>query len=186
MKAVFIDRDGVINRDPGGWTKYNYVTKWQDFHFIRAAKKALRMLSDNGYAVVIISNQAGVSKGFYSKDKLEKITRRMSKEVERVGGKITKAYYCIHQDSDRCDCRKPSIGLFRQAEEELGLEAVGSYFIGDSKMDVEAGKSAGMKTVLVLSGKSTVKDASGWQAKPDFIFKDLSEAVKFILKGESI
>ncbi|MDP2912473.1 MAG: HAD family hydrolase [Candidatus Omnitrophota bacterium] len=180
-RVIFIDRDGVINKDPGGWTEYNYVTRWKDFHFIRGSKAAVRKLNRAGYYCIVISNQAGVSKGHYSENRLRAINSRMLKEIKKSGGKIRSAYYCIHQDSDNCGCRKPKTGLVRLAERNLGIAARGAYFIGDSRVDVEAGKKAGMRTVLVLTGKTSVKDLNKWKIKPDLVFKDLSEAVDFIL-----
>ena len=185
-KVIFIDRDGVINKDPGGWTEHSYVTRWEDFHFLSGAKEALKMLNDNGYDIIIISNQGGVSKKYFSQGALDEITRKMLGEIEKSGAKVKKVYYCIHQDSDNCDCRKPKAGMFRQAEKELGIKALGAYFVGDGKTDVDAGKAAGLKTVLVLSGKTPYEAVETWEQKPDFIFKDLLEAVKFIQKGKRL
>lgn len=183
-KVIFIDRDGVINRDPGGWTKHSYVTRWGDFYFLPGAKKALRMLVRAGYDTVIISNQAGVGKGFYAEDKLNFINRKMLEAIRGAGGRIKKVYYCIHQKDDNCDCRKPKTGLFRRSEEDLGIKARGAYFIGDGIMDIEAGKRGELKTVLVLSGKTRQGDIDKLAVKPDFIFKDLYAAVEFILEEE--
>jgi len=183
-KTIFIDRDGVINKDPGGWTEHNYVTSWKDFHFLPGAKAAIRVLNHAGYDIVVISNQAGVGRGFYSEEKLEFINRNMLDEIKRSGGRIKRTYYCIHRKDDDCDCRKPKTGLFGKAEKELGITARGACFIGDGVMDVAAGKKAGMRTMLVLSGKSRPGDIKKWKAKPDFVFKDLREAASFILKEE--
>ena len=184
MKTIFIDRDGVINKDPGGWTEYSYVTSWGEFHFLPNTKEALKLLSDNGYDIIIVSNQGGVSKGYYSQKALDEITARMLREISSAGANVKGTYYCIHQDSDNCDCRKPKTGMFKQAEKDLGIKAKGAWFIGDGKMDVEAGKSAGLKTILVLSGKTAIGDVGKWETKPEYIFDDLLDAVKFILKGE--
>ena len=183
-KVIFIDRDGVINKDPAGWTEHSYVTRWEDFHFLPGAKEALKLLNDNGYDIIVISNQGGVSKKFFSKVALDDLTVRMLREIEGAGAKIKKVYYCLHQDSDNCDCRKPKAGMFRLAEKELGIKSAGSYFIGDGRTDVDAGKEMGLKTALVLSGKTPLEDVAGWGSKPDYIFKDLLESVNFILKGE--
>lgn len=183
-KIIFIDRDGVINKDPGGWTEYSYVTHWEEFIFLPGSKEAIRRLTENGYGIVIISNQAGIAKGHYSEKELDSINKNMLEEIEKAGGKIKKLYYCIHQDSDNCDCRKPKTGLLRQAEKELGIKASDNYFIGDGKMDVEAGEKMKLKTILVLSGKSSLEDMRNWAVKPDYIFDDLLEAVRFVLKGE--
>lgn len=183
-KIIFIDRDGVINKDPGGWTEYNYVTRWENFHFLHGSKEAMKKLNDRGFEIILVSNQAGVGKGHYSKNALNDINSKMLKEIEKSGGRIKKTYYCVHKPDDNCGCRKPETGLFRQAEKELGIKAKGNFFIGDGKMDIEAGRRIGLKTILVLSGKSSLKDVDTWDIKPDFIFDDLEKAVDFILKGE--
>ena len=185
MTPIFIDRDGVINKDPGGWTEHSYVTRCEDFHFLPGVKEALKLLNDNEYDIIIISNQGGVSKKFFSQSSLNAVTDYMLRELKSAGVKIKKVYYCVHQDSDNCDCRKPKTGLFRQAEKNLRISAKGHYFIGDGRTDVEAGRRAGLKTVLVLSGKTPSSEIDAWEAKPDYIVKDLMEAVKFIVKGES-
>lgn len=181
-KTVFIDRDGVINKDPAGWTAYSYVTAWGDFHFLPRAKEALKLLSDNGYDIIVISNQGGISKKYFSMAALDEITSKMLDEITGAGGRIRKVYYCPHQDSDNCACRKPKTGMFERAERELGVKARGAYFIGDGRTDVAAGEAMGMKTVLVLSGKTSGDDIAGWETKPDIVVKDLLEAVKHIIK----
>lgn len=183
-KVIFIDRDGVINKDPGGWTEHNYVTRREDFIFLSGAKEAIKKLNEAGYEIVVISNQAGIAKGHYSGSELNGVNEKMLSEIDKSGGKINKVYYCVHQDADNCDCRKPKTGLFKMAEKELGIRARDTYFIGDGKTDVEAGKNAFLKTILVLSGKAKIEDIRGWEIKPDYIFDDLSEAVGFILDKE--
>jgi len=183
-KIIFIDRDGVINKDPSGWTEHSYVTNCEDFHFLPNSILALKKLSASGYDIILISNQAGVAKGYYTEDTLNNVTRKMFDEIEKNGAKIKKAYYCVHQPSDNCDCRKPKTGLFKRAEKELGVSAAGNFFIGDGKMDVAAGAGMGMRTILVLSGKTDLEKMKSWDIKPDYIFDDLFEAVNFILKGE--
>ena len=181
-KVVFIDRDGVINRDPGGWTEHSYVTTLEEFIFLPGSVKALKRLSEARYDIVVISNQAGISKGYYTKEKLGEINQKMIDELKTEGVRLKKTYYCIHQNSDNCDCRKPKTGLFRLAEKELGITASGNFFIGDGKMDVEAGKKMNMRTILLSCGKTDLKDVDEWDVKPDYIFDDLLRAVDFILK----
>jgi len=181
-KIVFIDRDGVINRDPGGRTPYSYVTNWKEFTFIPDTIKALRMLTDAGYLIVIVSNQAGIAKGYFTVQELEDVNAEMLNALAEKGVKIAKTYYCVHQSIDFCHCRKPKPGLFKKAEKDFNIKAKGRYFIGDSRTDIEAGSKYGLKTILVLSGKSCEEDIFKWKHKPDLISKDLYEAVKFILK----
>ncbi len=180
-KIVFLDRDGVINEFPGNG---NYVTKVKEFHFIPGALTALRRLKENGYTVFVVSNQAGVGKGIYSKNKLDLITRRMNAEVGRNGGEIKKAYYCIHTTQHGCDCRKPAIGSIRAALTLLKKpisHATYAYFVGDTEVDVTAGKNAGCKTIFVLSGMSDRNTVRSWKVRPDYTVKDLLAATDIIL-----
>ena len=182
MKVLFIDRDGVINRDPGGWTKTNYVADCKDFHFISGTLQALKILKEKGVKVVVASNQGGVNKGFYTKAELDKVNLHMLKEIEKSGGAIEEVFYCIHRDEDNCDCRKPKPGMLESAAKKYNIDPKTAYFIGDDPKDIVAGTRIGCKTVLVLSGKSSRKDIEAWEDKPDYVFADLLEAVKFLTK----
>ena len=184
-KVIFIDRDGVINKDPGGWTKYNYVTKWDEFFFIPASIEALKRLKGAGYKVFLVSNQGGISKGYFTQEDLDKLNKRMLKEIEDAGGKIDEVYYCPHHDKDNCECRKPKVGLIEQAARKMHIDFKSTFIIGDSIRDVKAGKRMGMKTILVLSGKTPLTETHNWDVQPDYIKKDLLEAVELILKGEN-
>ncbi len=184
-KIVFLDRDGVINEFPGNG---NYVTKVKEFHFIPGALEALKRLKENGYTVFVVSNQAGVGKGIYSQDKLDRITRRMTAEVRRSGGEIKKAYYCTHTTAHGCDCRKPNIGSIRAALTLLKKpisHAAHAYFVGDTEVDVTAGKNAGCKTIFVLSGMSDRKTVESWKVRPDYTVDDLLKATDIILADDA-
>jgi len=183
-KVIFIDRDGVINRDPGGWTPYSYVTKWEEFFFIDGSVEALKKLKDAGYKVFLISNQGGISKGYFTEKELAGVSERMLAEIRKGGGDIDRFYYCPHHDKDNCDCRKPKTGLIEKALREFDIALEGTYIIGDSIRDIEAGSRMGMKTALVLSGKTSARDAKKWHIKPDLIKKNLLEAVNDILADE--
>lgn len=180
-KVIFIDRDGVINQDPmAANTGKEYITDWAEFHFLPGVLGAFKKLAENSYKVIIISNQAGVGKGIYTREKLDEITGNMLDQIEAAGGKIHSVQYCVHKKEDNCDCRKPNTGLFKKAIEGLNVDFKKTYFIGDTKRDIEAGRKIGCRTILVLSGK--VKDSeevNSWMIKPDFIKKDLSGAVRF-------
>jgi len=184
QKLIFIDRDGVINKDPGGWTKYSYVTKWEEFFFIDGSIEALKNLKDAGYRVCLVSNQGGISKGYFTKEDLERVNEKMLAEIEKAGGKIDGLYYCTHHDKDNCECRKPKTGLIERAVREKDVDLKNTFIIGDSLRDVEAGKRMGMKTIFVLSGKTPLSDAQNWHIRADHIMKDLREAVEWILKTE--
>ena len=181
MKTLFIDRDGVINKDPGGWTEHSYVTREEDLHFLPGSLEALRKLKENGFQVIIVSNQAGVNKGYFTEKTLRKINERMIRSIEGSGGKIKAVYYCIHKGEERCDCRKPKPGLITKAAREHKIDLKSCFIIGDGVMDIEAGRQSGLTTILVLSGKSSREDVKKWDIKPDHIFTTLLEAVDWVI-----
>jgi len=175
MKIIFLDRDGVINRDSGFGA---YVTSWKVFEFLPGSLLALKKLHQAGYRVIVISNQAGVSKGLYTKQDVDELTQNMQKEVAAAGGKLEAVHYCLHQDSDNCDCRKPKTGMFAQATKGMEINFADTFFVGDSRRDVLAAKAIGAKSIFVLSGNTKLADLD---VKPDFIAKDLLNAVERII-----
>ncbi len=179
MKAIFLDRDGVINKDPGFG---DYIKNWKEFQFLPGAIEAIKRLNKNGYEIFVISNQAGVSKGLFTKDALDEITGNMLKEIETQGGKITSVSYCTHGTDEGCDCRKPNPGMIKKATEGMDIDFRKTYFIGDSHRDVGAGKTVGCRTILLLTGKESPDDVKNWKIKPDFIKRDLKEAVEWVLR----
>jgi len=181
MKAVFLDRDGVINKDPG---MGDYIKSWEEFEFMPGAIDAIMLLNKNGYEIFIISNQAGVAKGLFSQKDLDDITKGMLKQIEKKGGRIRSVSYCTHASDVGCECRKPNTGLIKKATAGLDIDFTKTYFIGDSRLDVGAGNNTGCKTILLLTGKEDPCDIKNWKYKPDFIKKDLMEAAKWILKEE--
>jgi len=184
MRAIFLDRDGVINQYPGD---FEYVTSWSEFHFLPKVKPALKKLSDNAFKIFVISNQAGVSKGIYTQGELDLITENMLKELKGSNIDIAGVYYCTHLPEENCPCRKPKTGLIdgavrKMRDNGLEIELLNSYLIGDTIRDIETGKSAGLKTILVFSGKEKAENKDNWKILPDFTAPDLSEAVELILK----
>src|SRR3990167_7359815 len=175
MKAIFLDRDGVINKDPGFG---DYIKSWKEFEFLPGAIDAIKLLNKRGYEIFVISNQAGVAKGLFSKEALDEITENMLKEIKRKGGEIRSISYCTHASDAGCDCRKPNTGLIRNVTRGLDIDFKKTYFIGDSRLDVGVGKNIGAGTILLLTGKEDPEDVKNWEQGPDFIKKDLMEAVK--------
>ena len=179
MKVIFLDRDGVINRYPGDRL---YVTSLQKFKFLPHAKEAIALLCQDGYKVFIASNQAGVGKGTYSQKTLDQITVKMLNAIHQANGRIEKVYYCTHRKEAKCACRKPKPGLLKKASGDFKFNLKKAYFIGDTIRDVLTAKAAGCKSILVLSGREKISHQACWEAKPDFIFKDLLKAAKFLTK----
>jgi D,D-heptose 1,7-bisphosphate phosphatase len=182
-KTVFLDRDGVISI----FTPDDYIKNWNEFEFIPGAIEGLKILSKHNYRLVIISNQAGVNKGLFTKKSLDGLTKKMLEVLKKQGVEIEKIYYCTHTPEENCACRKPKPGSFYRAQKELGgIDLQKTFFIGDSDTDVQAGKSAGTKTILVLSGKTkSSEETEEWEFKPDHTAKDLKHAVEIIIKTQS-
>ncbi len=148
MKAVFLDRDGVIchNRD-------DHVKNWSEFQFLIRAREAIVRLTKAGLPVVVATNQAIINRGMVSVNVVEDIHRRMIAEVEARSGRITRVYYCPHRPDERCDCRKPQPGMLLRAASELDISLEDSYLIGDTVTDIEAAQAVGAKAYMVLSGR---------------------------------
>ena len=176
-KVVFIDRDGVINVDPIG----DYVKSWKEFKFEKGALEALKKITDAGYQIILISNQAGIGDGIYTEAALWDIQKHMLEEFDKHGICIRSSYYCLHGKQAGCKCRKPEIGLFEKAAKELSFDRSKTFFIGDKATDVEAGKRFGLKTIMVLTGHGkedvkTLKDNN----RPDYITDSLSTAIPIL------
>ncbi|MCU0666076.1 MAG: HAD family hydrolase [Candidatus Omnitrophica bacterium] len=184
IKAVFLDRDGVINQYPGD---FKYVTSPEEFHLLPGAGQAINKLNAAGFKVFVVSNQAGVGKGIYSQGTLDAITCGMEELLKKDGAVIDQVYYCTHTNEANCNCRKPKNGLVHMAVARMAnygkqLDLSKSYFVGDTIRDIETGKSSGVKTILVFSGKEKQDNKPNWHIQPDFTALDLPKAVEIILK----
>lgn len=140
-RAVFLDRDGVINRLRRG----SYVTSWDMFEFLEGAKEAIAKLSGTGFLVFIITNQSAVNRGLLTEAGLEVIHNNMLYEIERAGGRIEKIYRCPHRPDEGCGCRKPQTGLFDLAAKEYAIDFGRSWFVGDSDSDREVAERLGLR-----------------------------------------
>jgi D-glycero-D-manno-heptose 1,7-bisphosphate phosphatase len=139
-KALFIDRDGVINVDKV------HVFRSQDFEFSRGIFDLCRGYSDKGYLIIVITNQAGIAKGLYSEDDFSELTSWMVKQFEEQGIKISKVYHCPHHPdfTGPCECRKPNPGMILRAIEDFDLDIRQCILIGDKESDLQAGRNAGI------------------------------------------
>lgn len=143
--CIFFDRDGIVNESPGP----GYVERWEDFHLMAGFVTALQTVTSKGYPAVIITNQQGVAKGLYSEDDLNGMHEKMRAQLREQGLDVLDIFQCTHLASDDCSCRKPKPGMILQASEKHALELSGSWMIGDSEKDVEAGRAAGCRTIRV-------------------------------------
>lgn len=166
-KVVFLDRDGVINEEK------EYVSEQKDFVFLPKVFEGLKALQKMGYQVVIVTNQAGIGLGYFTKEDFYRVNKYMLLEFSKQGILISKIYFCPHSLTDKCDCRKPKTGMFENAKKDLNIDMKHSWMIGDKQLDIEAGKKAGCKTILI--GSST-----DFTTMPDFVAPNLVESAKII------
>ncbi|MDR1800452.1 MAG: HAD family hydrolase [Lachnospiraceae bacterium] len=152
-KALFLDRDGVINID------YGHVYKPQDFHFTEGVFDYCKSALEKGYIIIVITNQAGIAKGHYTEEDFQKLTDWMLKRFEEKGVHITKVYYCPYHTQaiipeykkDSFD-RKPNPGMILKARDEYNIDLSASILVGDKESDIEAGRAAGVKTLVQFKG----------------------------------
>jgi D-glycero-D-manno-heptose 1,7-bisphosphate phosphatase len=175
-KAAFLDRDGVINRKAP--TEDEYITRWEEMHIIPGVVEAIALLNRAGFRVIVVSNQRCVAKGLMTTSELDALHQRMCRELGAVGAKIDGVYYCPHEEQPPCSCRKPEPGMLFAAADEHEVDLTSSWMIGDSEKDVEAGRSAGCRTVRILRSGAV---ANG---NADVLARSLLEAVRQILGQE--
>lgn len=154
-RAVFLDRDGVINRKPA---EGEYVTRWEQMEILPGVAEAISLLTRADYSVLTVSNQRCVAKGLLTPSELEAIHEQLRKRLEAKGAHIEKIYYCPHDNTPPCGCRKPAPGMLLAAAAEHGIDLQSSWMVGDSDVDMQAGRLAGCRTVYILpSGAHTAE-----------------------------
>src|SRR5579883_747556 len=180
MKSIFLDRDGVINRNrPRG----EYVKVWEEFEFLPGACHAIAQLTKAGFRLLVITNQACIGKGIVSWEAVEEIHARMIQEIARAGGEIEAVLSCPHLASAGCDCRKPAPGLLRRAEREYGEDLKQAVLVGDSVTDIQAAAAVGMPAIMVFSGLGQLADLRS-VSLPCEVALDLAHAAQLILNSE--
>lgn len=178
-RLVILDRDGVINQDSDA-----YVKSLVEFIPYPRAIDAIAKLSRAGYAVAIATNQSGIARGYFNADTLEQMHAHLTALVERAGGKLSDIAYCPHGPDDGCDCRKPLPGLLNRIQGTLALPTLeGSWMIGDSLRDLQAGEAAGCHQALVRTGKGKHTEARHQYANGTPVFDDLAAFVDWLLAG---
>ena len=145
-KFIFLDRDGVLNKK---MPKAKYVTNWREWEWKEGSLDGLKLLKDNEYKIILISNQPGISRGMMTEKNLEDIHSNMIKDIDKVGSEIESIYVCKCNWDDGCDCRKPEPGMIFNAQFDHDINLSKTYFLGDDERDMEAAKRAGCKKFLV-------------------------------------
>ena len=186
-KAVFLDRDGTINHDPG------YISKTEQFELYPYAAEAIKLFNNSGFYTFVVTNQSGVARGHFSLEEVDAIHKKMTKKLAEKGAYIDEIFIApYHKDGvvkpyniDHPD-RKPELGLFRKAKKLYEFAVNKSFMIGDRYSDIVFGRRAGLKTILVTTGEGEsefMDNRDSWDYQPDFIVKDLLIAAKFIVSG---
>ena len=173
--AVFLDRDGTIARD------VPYCRRVKDFDILPTVPESIRLLNDRGFKVAVITNQSGIGRGYFTEETLSQIHKKMRHELARCGARVDAIYVCPHHPDEECGCRKPKPALLLQAAKDMGTALPLSYMVGDDARDVEAGRAAGCKTVLVTTGPNQ-GDIMGQGKRADYVAGTLREAAEWIVK----
>ena len=174
-KAVFVDRDNTIAKD------VPYCSKPEDFELYPGTGESIRKLSEAGFKIILITNQSGIARGYFTKDMLNRIHRKMQADLAKCQAHIDYIYYCPHHPSDKCRCRKPEPGLIFKAAKDHNIDIQSSYFIGDSIHDIKAGNTAHCITILVNRYAYSNEVLAENKVNPDYTVENFSEASKIVI-----
>ncbi len=178
-RAVFLDRDGTINIEK------EYLYRAEDFEFIPGAAEAIRLLNQAGLLVVVVTNQSGVARGYYTEDDVELLHRHIDRELARSDAHVDAWLFCPHHPDGNgsyalpCNCRKPLPGMLQEAARRYDIDLGNSVMIGDKRADIEAGEAAGGRTILVRTGYGA--DEEPYVGPHTVVCDDLLAAVKSLL-----
>lgn len=180
-RAIFLDRDGTLNYD-----SEDYIKNVSEFVIFPFTIDALKILENLGYKLIVITNQSIIARKLASQQDVESVNNFLKNQLSKAGIALDAIYYCPHHPDDNCSCRKPGTGNILKAVEDFNIDLSGSYFIGDSERDIEAGAKAGCKTILVLTGfrPITKEAAMEWSVAPDFVVENILDAAQLIEKFE--
>jgi D-glycero-D-manno-heptose 1,7-bisphosphate phosphatase len=179
-RAVFLDRDGTLN------VEVNYLHRIEDLALVPGAAAAVRSLSQAGFLVIVVTNQAGIARGYYDEATLHALHEEIQRRLAAEGARIDAFYFCPHHPEfgDVCECRKPAPGMLRQAAQDHAIDLANSWLIGDTSGDIGAGSAVGCRTILVRSGYGAQAELAlglGVAPRPEAIVDDLSAAAGYLL-----
>ncbi len=171
-KAVFIDRDGTLIEE------VNFLSRLEDLRLFDYTSEAIRLLRDDGFLIVVVTNQSGVGRRIFEESAMHAIHEKIQSDL-----RLDAFYFCPHLPTDGCRCRKPNLGMIELATKDFAIDLENSWMIGDKTIDIETGFNAKIKTALVLTGygQKAIKEL---KRKPDVIAETLLEAVKSITNYE--
>jgi len=183
--AVFIDRDGTISEEVG------YVNHPSRFRIFPYSAEAIKKLNDAGWLAILVTNQAGVARGYFSEEIITEVHKILNNELALQHARLDAIFYCAHHPSVGeppyrldCDCRKPKAGLIKRASSDFEIDLPNSWMVGDRYSDIELAHNAELRSAFVLSGYGRGEweyQRSSWQLQPDLVSEDLLEAVSFII-----
>jgi D-glycero-D-manno-heptose 1,7-bisphosphate phosphatase len=186
--ALFIDRDGTISEEIG---YVNHASRYQVYPY---SAGAIRRLNEAGWLAILVTNQAGVARGYFTEDLVRQVHDVLTEELTRGGARLDAIYYCPHHPAageppyrQDCACRKPRPGLIQRATREFSIDLSRSWMVGDRRSDIELARNAGLKSAFVLSGYGRGEweyQRHKWTAQPDLVAEDLAEVVEKTLNAE--
>lgn len=181
-KAVFLDRDGTICED------VHYMRDPSQLRIYSDVPKAIKLLNEAGFLVIVTTNQSAVARGYISLEGLEGIHKKMLEELSKWGAKIDAIYFCPHHPNDNCSCRKPKPGMILKAQKDFNIDLQKSYIIGDKQLDIETAEKTYLTPILVLTkyGKKELKTINRWPIKPAYVARNLLDAVVWILNNQKL
>ena len=185
--GVFIDRDGTISEEVG---YVNHISRYQVYPW---TAEAIRNFNEAGLKAIVVTNQAGVARGYFTEELVKQVHEKLVTEMTRAGARFDAIYYCPHHPSvgeppyrQTCNCRKPKIGMLQRAAAEFGIDVAQSFVIGDRYGDIELAQNAGARSIFVLSGYGLGEyeyQRQNWKWQPDCVAKDLLEASRVVLRA---
>ena len=181
-KVVFLDRDGVINRDSP-----DYIKSWAEFHFLPGSITAIKNLTDKGFAPIIITNQSAVNRHLITEKKLADIHAKMKAAIRYCGGEIKDIFFCPHTPEESCNCRKPKPGLIHEAQRKYEIDLAAAAMIGDNSKDIECARNAECAyagLVKTGNGIEAEKTLAAKNILPDFVAHDLHQAAKWLISQQ--
>ena len=186
--ALFMDRDGTVSEEVG------YVNHPSRFRVFPYSAEAIKLLNDNGWLAILVTNQAGVARGYFAEDVIVQIHEQLRRDLESASAKLDAIYYCAHHPSVGeppyrldCDCRKPKTGLIKRAAADFEIDLARSWMVGDRYSDIELARNAGWHSAFVLSGYGRGEweyQRALWKLEPDLVAENLLEVARTVIERD--